>query len=458
MSRTYAAPRAARTSRRRRGLLAAGAAVLLSVGLVAPAQAAGPTNGPLLVQDSFSSVLRTLAGSKVADLKVGAAHGVFSPAGDKIAYVDMECPDDCTSSLVIVTNTGEQERYDDLADQIDAITWAPDGNQVAFLSYDYDAEGSTISRLPLSDGASPVTLLADGSSFTDFGIEEFSNISWSPDGQSIVFVGHEPRDGSLSGVDTSQLYTIPSAGGSWSRYNVHFPDRCKSGQTCFYSFEHPQWSPDGSQVVVEATKDVAGGPFGMTEDRFLATIGKGDTVPTKLTDLRDPDDGYQYFRGPTWSADGSTILFQDDDGSGAYSATISAGGSGRKRLPDSVKRLIDWQPCPTGTCAEWGAGRIPTSLSVTAVTSGVCTTRCVASAVSVRGSITPGFQAPIALSLQAKKKGKWVTVTKTSVTSSATGDFTKKFGKPGGSPCRLKASYAGNKTYAPSSLTQKFAC
>jgi hypothetical protein len=60
-------------------------------------------------------------------------------------------------------------------------------------------------------------------------------------------------------------------------------------------------------------------------------------------------------RGPIWSSDGSQLLYSRyvDASLSTTSAAVVALGGGSQPVADPG--FVDWQPCPTGQCAPWGA-------------------------------------------------------------------------------------------------------
>lgn len=442
-------------------------AVPLALSALPAAQALpGDTNGPILVRTGSSSELRLPTGELVSTVTTAAGEaterGEFSPTGDRIAHTRTQCADDaCTSevtSIVIRHHEGEVLELGSFSSRISSLTWSPDGQQVAFLATP-TFDDSTIYRLPVN-GDAAAALVSDSNGFD---VDGASEISWSPDGGSILFVGGQPEpEGWFHAVHAGQLYTVPATGGAPQRFNEHFPEDCPYVEgvmtTCSYAFQSPEWSPDGTTAVVEVVEHLSTGAES-SDERYLGLISAGGAEPARVTDLREPEDVVTSWRGPSWSPDGTTLLFHDEDDTDFYAATVRSGQGGRTRLPAALTYLHDWQPCPDGLCADWGSDRIPTSLSVTASPAGSCTpTRCVAKSVTVRGSISPVLQVPVKLRLDARKGGQWVPVASTGVTTDGTGAFSTTFGKPGGSPCRVKARFAGNDAYAPSSVIKKFAC
>ena len=81
------------------------------------------------------------------------------------------------------------------------LTWAPDGQHLAFVRVSSSQSGQEVSLLSaLSDGKKPVT------NFTSQVFQPFY-LYWSPDSQTIAFLGSEAASGALG------QYQVPAAGG-----------------------------------------------------------------------------------------------------------------------------------------------------------------------------------------------------------------------------------------------------
>ena len=201
--------------------------------------------------DGSPSSLWTMSpgGSKatqVASAKVPIIAPVFSPSGDEVVY-----------------NRDVDYRYTDVRDRL--VLARPDGSDTHVV------------RAACSDDC-----------------HWFDDLDWAPDGQTILMwrcVGMCPLSGYHSfyaiwsirtdGTDLSQL-TFPGMYSHTNKLNDHDPDV----------------SPDGSSFVFDRLDDATG--------RFTletAPMTGGDPVAIPLPDRLDPG-------APTWTPDGSEILFQ----------------------------------------------------------------------------------------------------------------------------------------------------
>lgn len=426
-----------------------GMACLATLTATPPVSAAVNANGPILVDAFPSDTLRNLDGSLDTDLGFGTSGAAeFNAAGDKLAYPRQECSDSitCTTSLVVRTNTGDETEYGPFNEHIWSVTWSPDDTQVAFLSTNETTGADTLWRLPLA-GTEPVAVTTT----TDTQALDFlSEIDWGDAG--LLFVGSEPAtpDGAFLGQDSDQLYTVSPSGGAWQRVNEHFADPCNIGAVCFWTFEHPEYSPDGTTILVNA-EEWGSTNDGGTTTRHLATIQPGAKVPTVLTDLRGSDLGFSEHVGPQWSPDGVTILFDDDDGTDFYTSTISAAGSGRTRLPAALQRAEDWQPCPDGVCAVWEVQKSPSKITMRVSST---TTR-----IKVTGTVTPDKTGQVvSLTLKKLVGATWRRVAVARPTLTSGSRYSASWKRPKVDLCSLTARYPGDATHLASVTSLQFYC
>lgn len=235
------------------------------------------------------------------------------------------------SNLQVVTGTsvpgGVRPRlFDDPA-------WSPDGRTIAFtadLSKPYGRGGfpKTDIYLVRADGSGLRRLTEHGSS---------GSPTWSPDGRTIAYT--RSRDSSTS------LWTTTVSGESEQALSEAVDGR----------FDSPgAWSPDGSQLVFSRGRLALpdeGGRFENTNAIYVI-----DADGSRLTKLAD--------RGadPTWSPDGTRILFasdRDENGELSYGDSVAyanelyvmaADGSNERRLTktqDLNERRPDWSPDAT---------------------------------------------------------------------------------------------------------------
>ena len=200
--------------------------------------------------------------------------------------------------------------------------WYPDGTRLAFES---DRAGNTDVWRMRSDGGSQ-TRLTSSSAFD-------GDPAVSPDGTRIAFTSE--RDGNR------EVYVMNADGSGQTR--LTFTGE-RVGNPAFDSVdENPSWSPDGTQIAFDSTRD------GNWELYVMDADGSGQT---RLTDHPALD------ARPVWSPNGQQIVFESErTGRGLRRVYVmAADGSQVRRLSAGQDVGADWQPLgprPSG-CTIWG--------------------------------------------------------------------------------------------------------
>lgn len=239
--------------------------------------------GEVAVVNADGSNLRVLTHDKVTEFDP-----VWSPNAEQIAFIR---PTAHTSSQIWVMNADgthqrsltRLRRAPQLfsAEDLPALSWSPDGQQIVFSAYPSDQGGReqlylldvrnrSVKRLPVQPGGA-------------------TNPAWSPDGRWIAFVGAVAPDRVfLMSGRTHHVHALRSRGGAKV-----------TGQGI-------AWSPDSSRLVFNAQ-------------------GKLEVFNTKTRQFhivsRDGD-------SPSWSPDGSWIVFHYGD----YVKEIRPDGTGLRHI------------------------------------------------------------------------------------------------------------------------------
>jgi len=225
------------------------------------------------LEPNFSSVVvtpfTTLPGQEVAP--------TFSPDGSQIAFA---WSSHVNQGFDLYVKTISSERMIKLTDHPShwiSPAWSPDGTQIAFARWSQNDSGVFV--VPALGG--PERKLADAT----FWHEPFMQISWSPDSKSLAYwsVGGDGSRISLLSLDTL-------------RSRIINPDlHC-------WDMASPSFSPDGRRLAFVCTSSIA--VYGIYE------MALADGSTRRLTSTMG------YFRGLTWSADGTQVIFSNDSGDG----------------------------------------------------------------------------------------------------------------------------------------------
>jgi Tol biopolymer transport system component len=218
----------------------------------------------------------------------------------RIAFVSTRAGNDNTEIYTMNPDgTGVTRLSNSAGSDVDPV-WSPGRSKIAFAS---TRPGSSFQRI--------YTMNADGS-----GVTQLTNTggpdkspAWSPDGSKIAFTHveiHHPATGHV--FFSADIYVINANGSGLVQLT-------KTGHE-----SSPAWSPDGSVIAFESTRD------GNSEIYVMRADGSGITRLTHRA-ANDYD--------PAWSPDGTKIAF-DSDPSGCCGNfdiyLMNANGSAATRL------------------------------------------------------------------------------------------------------------------------------
>jgi dipeptidyl aminopeptidase/acylaminoacyl peptidase len=230
-------------------------------------------------------------------------------------------------------------------------TWSPDSKWLAFLS-------SRDSDLPdAKKDTSQIYLISpDGGEArqitnVETGVDSFA---WSPDGKRIAFTSPDPESDAhkarvkkygdyhiIDGDYTMShlwLIDVPAPENS----ELPKPARLTSGQD--FTVQGFRWSPDGTRIAFDATKDPALADEG-TAEIYILTVA--DKSLKKLTNAPGPNGN------PVWSPDGTQIAFNTHNGDADFFYTnavidvVGVDGGTPKNLTakfDEDAGLLEWAP------------------------------------------------------------------------------------------------------------------
>jgi len=272
----------------------------------------------------------------------------ISPDGRLVAYVETSTDWDANAFVrqiwIAVIATGQTYQLTQGKKSSSDPQWSPDGHWLAFTSDRAadipDTKADTTQLYIISPAGGEARQLTSSES----GVNSYS---WSPDSKRIAFSSEDPESdahkarvkkyGDFHIIDSDYsmthlwLITVPGA------YDLAAPkpERLTSGdQFTVGSF---RWSPDGTKIAFDATRDPALADEG-TSDIYI--LGVSDKSVNKLIDGPGPN------HDPFWSPDGSQIAYTTADGNPYYYysnsliAVVPASGG----MPKILSRDFDEDP------------------------------------------------------------------------------------------------------------------
>jgi Tol biopolymer transport system component len=173
----------------------------------------------------------------------------WSPRGNRIAFADL-------GRIYVVPARGGAVRRLTRGPYDSDPAWSPDGRTIAFVRSDANG-GSQVLQI-VSGRGGPLRAMSAG-------IEDMTDLQWSPDGLRILF------------------------GASEHLYVVRVRDRARR---LLRRGEWPAWSPDGRRIAFT----FGAGLYVMKAD------GRG------VKRVRN-ERGFEFWGGPAWSPDGRTLIY-----------------------------------------------------------------------------------------------------------------------------------------------------
>ena len=255
----------------------------------------------------------------------------------KIAYVGF---DEATQQSDLYTmnpdGTGVSQLTDDQHEE-GTPEWSPDGTRISFHSSGFD-DGSCCSRnvyVMDSDGTDRQQLTTTPNTMQG----ENTQATWAPDGSWLAFVstrGESPRnpdDPDSNFADDREIYRMDADGSGQTQLTA---------TTSRITDEQPSVSPDGTKIAFASNR--ADTTYGTLDIYVMNSDGTGE--PGRLTS----DGAYAYplakqSTNPVWSPDGSRIAYEStrDLSGNSEIWVVNSNGSGG---PINVSNDPSWDSDP----------------------------------------------------------------------------------------------------------------
>lgn len=281
-------------------------------------------------------------------LNIDSLGGVrISPNGKWVAYTvtHSDFKKDAFLSHIWIADPASSRKYQLTRGDKSAgnMAWSPDSTWLAFTS-NRTGDKSQIFAIP-PDGGEAVQLTK-----VETGV---NNFHWSPDGKSIAFTAAPSKKeqtknrkehlGDFQVVrkeyDYQHLWTIDVAEALKAPQTGKQRTKGKN-----YSIGNFMWSPDGSKIAFDATRNPDLIHWG-TADIYVLNLA--DEAVKKIVSQPGPDGN------PHWSPDGKQIVFESVMGNPTFFhcnrrlAVVPADGGTPRSLTDEFDEhafLIDWKP------------------------------------------------------------------------------------------------------------------
>jgi dipeptidyl aminopeptidase/acylaminoacyl peptidase len=277
----------------------------------------------------------------------------WSPDGRSIAFLSSrDDPHESDQLWILDREGGDAERVTDLPGGVSDYAWAPDGRRLALIVSDPDSEATAkndstrktakpivIDRYQFKeDETGYLTTKHDHLYLLDLATKQAELLlpggydemfpSWSPDGRSIAFVSK--RDPDPDRGANYDVWVVEARAGAQPRQLTTFKG---SDQDPDWGGRGPAWSPDGRSIAY-----VQGGPPELIyyATQTVAIVPTAGGAPKVLTPGLD-----RQVLSPTWSADGSSVLFLLEDDRVYHLARVPAAGGAVERVVEGRQAVAD---------------------------------------------------------------------------------------------------------------------
>ncbi|HLK61884.1 MAG TPA: S9 family peptidase [Bryobacteraceae bacterium] len=274
----------------------------------------------------------------------------WSPDGRYLSFLSSRPGKAKGTQVWLLDRTGgEAQQFTDVKGRLSSYDWSPDGKKLLLVMTDRDP-GDPEDDRPASGGAAgaggraPKPIVVNRYKFKQdvvgyltqrparlylFDVAskklealtsetlEVNSPTWSPDGQSIAFMGREGKDAERYNI--SNVFVIEAHAGATPRQLTHY-----DGLRASASRGRPEWSPDGQRLVYLQSSGAKLGAYNMNRIAVVSVAGGEPKLPAERFD--------RGASAPRFTRDGKSILFLVADDRWEYPATIPANGGTVARL------------------------------------------------------------------------------------------------------------------------------
>ena len=237
----------------------------------------------------------------------------WSPDGTHLAFILF--PSDVFAGLAAYVMKADGSDLQKLADGVESgLSWSPDGQKLALISRK-------------SGSRQIYTVSIDGSNFRPLtaGYSEVYSMSWSPNGQQIIF-----------NRDDYKIYVINADGTGEHQLTYGRGD------------ETPTWSPDGSLIAFSsgrAQNRNLGELFIMKADGSgIRQLTNKLAIPTNSTATLTPDEDWYGMDGIVWSPNGQHIAFYVKKMGDVHAFVIDPDGTNLHHIASNLMGGLSWSP------------------------------------------------------------------------------------------------------------------
>ncbi|HEX5072491.1 MAG TPA: S9 family peptidase [Gemmatimonadaceae bacterium] len=295
---------------------------------------------------------------RITSTKDGESSPRWSPDGRYLSFVSSRDNGKGGQVWLLDRRGGEATRLTEIKGGVSSYEWSPDGTRLVLVVDDPEDEpsgDSTKAKAPkpivldryhfkqdvqgyLGNQRSHLYLFDVATKTLDTltsGKYDESNPSWSPDGKTIAFVSDRSPDPDKS-INTDIYLIDARKGAEMRRLTTFVGEDNNSGSKL-------AWSPDGKSIAY--VRGVAT-TMSIYDQYRVAVIPVAGGEPRLLTEALD-----RPVTSPTWSADGTSLLFLVTDDRTQYVARMKATGGAVEKLTTGPRVVQSLALGPAGKIA-----------------------------------------------------------------------------------------------------------